>query len=195
MRYIGMETNNDTLSPQQSLDLITAMINQAKGNVRNNSFFFLFWGWVIVIAHIGSFSLQQIDFDYPYAVWLLVIPFAWVVTVVYSIRQARKTKSSTHIDKINRAVWISFGIVAITIPFIGQYVNYQIDALILLAGSIATTTSGFILKFRPLIIGGVVIYVCGIVCFVIPAEFRPLVAATAIAIGYLLPGYLLKRQA
>ncbi|MFM7853573.1 MAG: hypothetical protein ACKO96_17040 [Flammeovirgaceae bacterium] len=189
-----MKTENDTLSPQQSLDLITAMINQAKGNVRNNSFFFLFWGWVIVIAHIGSFSLQQIDFDYPYAVWL-VIPFAWIVTVVYSIRQARKTKSTTHIDKINSAVWISFGIVAFTIPFIGHYVNYQIDALILLAGSIATTTSGVILKFKPLIIGGVVIYASGIICLVIPIEFRPLVAATAIAIGYLLPGYLLKRQA
>lgn len=37
-----MKTTDDTLSPQQSLELISEMINQAKGNVRENSFYYLF---------------------------------------------------------------------------------------------------------------------------------------------------------
>lgn len=68
--------NNETekLSPQQSLDLITSMINEAKGNVRHNSFYYLFWGWVLIIAHLGSFALSKIEFDYPFVVWLIIIP-------------------------------------------------------------------------------------------------------------------------
>lgn len=188
-----MNTENDKLSPQQSLELIQSMINQAKGNVRDNSFYYLFWGWVIVAANLGNFILLQIDFDYPYAVWL-VIPFAWVITFVYSYRQTKKAGSSTHLDKINTALWMSFGVFAITMPMVGHFIDYQIDALILLGGSIATFTSGFTLKFKPLLIGGIAIYVAGVVCFFLPSEYRSLLAAVAIAMGYLVPGYLLKIQ-
>ncbi len=39
-----MENKNESLNPQQSLDLITAMIEQAKGSVQKSSFHFLLWG-------------------------------------------------------------------------------------------------------------------------------------------------------
>ncbi|MFN8691848.1 MAG: hypothetical protein ACK5XL_17800, partial [Cyclobacteriaceae bacterium] len=65
-----MNTENDKLSPQQSLELIQSMINQAKGNVRDNSFYYLLWGWVLVATHLGSYALHIIEFDYPHIVWL-----------------------------------------------------------------------------------------------------------------------------
>jgi hypothetical protein len=188
-----MSTESDKLNPQQSLELIQAMINQAQGNVRDNSFYYLFWGWVIAAAQLGSFILQQIDFDYPYAVWL-IIPLAWVVTFIYASRQARQAGSSSHLDKINMTLWICFGVFAMTVPMMGHFINYQIDAVILLGGSLATFTSGVVLKFRPLRVGGLLMYAAAVACFFIPAEFRSLLAAAAVAGGYLAPGYLLQRQ-
>lgn len=188
--------NNETekLSPQQSLDLITAMINEAKGNVRNNSFYYLFWGWVLIVAHLGSFILNRIDFDYPFAVWLIVIP-AWIVSFLYGSNQSKKeNRITTHLERVNITLWITFGTLAVVIPFFGGFINYQINPIILLVGSMATITSGTILKFRPLMAGGVVFFVGGLLCFFMSSEIQSLVSAFTIAIGYLVPGYLLKSQ-
>jgi hypothetical protein len=189
-----MKPENDTLSPQQSLDLIASMISQAKGNVRDSSFYYLFWGWVLIIAHLGSFVLNKIGFEYPFAVWLIVIP-AWIVSFIYGKRQRQTQKRAiTHLEKINITLWVSFGVLAIVIPFFGNFINYQINPLILLVGSMATMASGVILKFKPLMIGGVIFFVSGLASFFFSTEQQSLIAALTIALGYLVPGYLLKSQ-
>ncbi|MCA6380916.1 MAG: hypothetical protein IM613_02510 [Cytophagales bacterium] len=189
-----METQNDKLSPQQSLDLIQSMINEAKGNVRDNSFYYLFWGWVLIVAHIGSFTLIKIEFDYPFSVWLIVIP-AWIISFVYGSRQRKNHKrTTTHLAKINITLWVSFGVLAVVIPFFGSFINYQINPIILLVGSMATLASGVILKFKPLMIGGIIFFVFGLSCFFFSNENQSLLSALAIALGYLIPGYLLKSQ-
>jgi hypothetical protein len=189
-----MDAKKDTLSPQQSLDLIAEMINQAKGNVRSNSFYYLFWGWVLIAAHVGSFVLIEIDFAYPFAVWLIIIP-AWIISFIYGSRQTQKEKRTiTHLEKVNISLWVCFGVLAVVIPFFGSFIDYQINAIILLMGSMATVTSGVILKYRPLLIGGLVLFVFGLFSFYFSYQQQSLISAVAIALGYLIPGYLLKFQ-
>lgn len=189
-----MNQENEKLSPQQSLDLITQMIDQAKGNVRDNSFYYLFWGWVLIGAHIGSFALHRLDFNYPFVVWLIVIP-AWIISFIYGSRQSKKqNRSSTHLEKVNLTLWISFGTLAIVIPFFGSFINYQINPIILLVGSIATLTSGAILKYLPLMLGGGLFFIGGLLSFFLSHEMQSLAAASTIALGYLVPEYLLKLQ-
>jgi hypothetical protein len=189
-----MKTETEKLSPQQSLDLITSMINEAKGNVRSDSFYYLFWGWVLIVAHLGSFTLSKIEFAYPFAIWLIIIP-AWIVSFVYGSRQTKiQNRSTTHLEKINITLWVSFGTLAIVIPFFGAFINYQINPIILLMGSITTVASGVILKFKPLMLGGLVFFVAGLVSFFFSHEQQSLIAALTIALGYLVPGYMLKSQ-
>ncbi|MCU0420851.1 MAG: hypothetical protein MUC38_14460 [Cyclobacteriaceae bacterium] len=189
-----MSNETDKLSPQQSLELITGMINEAKGNVRNNSFYYLLWGWVLVAAHLGSFTLNEIDFPYPYAVWLIIIP-AWIASFVHGSRQAKKQlRTVTHLERVNISLWSGFGVLAVVIPFFGSFINYQINPIILLVGSLVTVISGIILKYRPLVIGGALIFACGLVSFFLSSQQQSLIAALAIAVGYLVPGYLLKAQ-
>lgn len=187
-----MKTETDKLSPQQSLDLIASMISQAKGNVRDNSFYYLFWGWILIIAHFGSFVLDTINFDYPFVVWLIVIP-GWIISFVYGSQQVKKQKrATTHLEKVNIMLWITFGVLAMVIPFFGSFINYQINPVILLIGGMATLTSGAILKFKPLMLGGIVFFVFGLGSFFFSNNYQSLLSAIAIALGYLVPGYLLK---
>ncbi len=189
-----MNKETDKLSPQQSLDLITSMIDQAKGNVRDNSFYYLFWGWVLIVAHLGSFILNKFEFKYPFAIWLIVIP-AWIISFVYGSQQKKKQqRATTHLEKINITLWISFGVLAVVLPFFGNFINYQINPMILLVGSMATMASGVILKFKPLMIGGVLFFVSGLISFFFSSDQQSLIAAVTIALGYLVPGYLLKSQ-
>lgn len=185
-----MKTQPGDLTAEQSLDIITSMIRQAKGNAKKNSFHFLLWGWVVTLANIGMFTLAQLQYPHPYIVWLITIP-AWIISLYKGFRQNREEKIHTHLDTISIWLWCSFAICIGAIIAFGNKINFQINPVILLISTIPTVVSGTILKFKPLQIGGILFWLFGILCFLAPPEYQPLVGATAIITGYLIPGYML----
>lgn len=62
----------------------------------------------------------------------------------------------------------------------------------MLIGGVGTLVSGLNLRFRPLIIGGILFFISAVTSIFIAEEYRPLVHGIAVIIGYLIPGYLLK---
>ena len=188
-----MKTTAENLSPEQSLGIIAGMISQAKGNVRLKSYYFLLWGWVVMLADLGMFILIQLDYRYPFIVWLITIP-AWILSAYKGYRQGRVNPSPTHLDRISAWMWSCFGIVVFTLVMFGYKINFQLNPVILLFCAIPTFVSGIIIKFKPLIIGGILFWVFGTICFLIPMPYQFLAAATAIACGYLVPGYILKNK-
>lgn len=188
-----MKTETENLSAQQSLDIITSMIRQAKGNVQKNTFYFLLWGWVITLANLGMFVLGQMHYRHPYMVWLITIP-AWLLTMYRVVKQGKTAKTTSHFDKISGSLWISFGVCIFTLVVFGGKINYQLNPVILIITAIPTYVSGVVLKFKPLLVGAVFFLVLGTVCFLIPFEFQSLVGAIAVIGGYLIPAYLLKNK-
>ena len=189
-----MKNEEESLTAQQSIDIITSMIRQAKGKAQQNSFYFLFWGWIVVIANLGMFILTKMEYSMPFIVWTITIP-AWIYTMIHAFRQSkREGTASSHFDRITASVWISFGVVIFTMVAFGRTINYQLNPIILLISSIPTFTSGMVLKFRPLMLGGILFWLSSMISFSIPMEYQPLVSAMALAGGYLAPGYMLKSK-
>ena len=186
-----MKTQAENLSAEESLQIITSMINQAKGNVQKNSFYFLLWGWVVVIANLSIFAMLKLGFNHPYYAWFIAIP-AWLFTMIRSYRTGKKGTNLTHLAKTNIWLWVTFGITILIIIFFGFKINYQISPLILLICATPTFVSGIILRFNPLVIGGILFWIFGVIGFVVPFEYQTLIASIAITTGYLVPGYLLK---
>ena len=56
----------------------------------------------------------------------------------------------------------------------------------------ATAVSGLMVRFRPLIIGGLVFLVAAIVSIYLRGTEQLLVLAIAMVFGYLIPGYILR---
>lgn len=188
-----MNSDIQDLSARQSLDLITSMIMEAKGKVQRNNFYFLFWGWVIVAANLGMYALTMLDYARPYIVWSITIP-AWIYTLIVSFRKSRQEATSTHFDRISAWLWISFGITLFILAGFGFRINFQINPVILTVTAIPTLVSGVVLRFRPLIFGGIAFWIGGIAAFLTPFESQPLVGALTILAGYLIPGYMLKKK-
>ena len=185
--------DSENLSAQQSLDIITSMIDQAKGNVQRNSFYFLLWGWVVVLANLGMFTLSILHYKHPYIVWVITIP-AWLYTLYHSFKSSTDKTATSHFDRISAALWICYAICIFTLVVFGYKINYQLNAVILIVSAIPTFVSGVLLKFRPLMLGGVAFWIFGIVNFLVSNEIQPLIGAVAIFCGYLVPGYLLKNK-
>lgn len=187
-----MEKEN--LSAQESLDIITSMIRQVKGNIAYNSFFFLLWGWTIAICNIGVFiMIRYTTVENPTIIFALTIPSA-IVSMIYGARQSKKSRTRTLLDSVNMWLWIGYGVTVFTIVGFGAKTNWQINPVVITMASVPTFVTGIMLRFKPLMIGGIVLWLSGIVLFLIPADVQFLVAGIAIAAGYLVPGYLLKKS-
>jgi hypothetical protein len=188
-----MKTEDESLSTQQSLNIITEMINNAKGNVKENSIYFLLWGTVIAIADIGMFTLIKMNYPHPYIVWSIAIP-AWIVTIIMGYKQGKKARATSHLDRISAWSWFTFGIVIFTLVIFGRVINWQLNPVIMLMSTIPTVISGVVIKFRPLIVGGVCFWIAGILCFLVPEPWHFLVGALAVVVGYLVPGFMLRNK-
>ena len=187
-----METETKPMSAEQSLNLISNIIQQAQGNVRGNSFFFLLWGWVIALANFGMYYLMEFTtYPYPYIVWLAPIP-AGFITMWYANKLEKQSRTKTHIDNIYNWVWVSYAMAIFPLWIFGYKINYQINPLILVFTAMPTFLSGIIIRFTPLMIGGVSFFGFGIICFLVEAPYQYLIGGIAIICGYLVPGYLLK---
>jgi hypothetical protein len=188
-----MNTEEDNLTAQQSLDIISSMIRQAKGNVQQNSFYFLLWGWTIAVCNLSLyFVLAFTSISNPFWIWLLTIP-ASIISGIYGSRQ-EKLHNTTHLDEINKWLWIGYAVVCFTVVLFGYKINYQINPVILCISAVPTFVSGVMLRFRPLIYSGICFWILGTLNFMLPMTEQFLVSGIAIAIGYLVPGYMLKAK-
>ncbi|MEQ9307696.1 MAG: hypothetical protein RJQ14_27545 [Marinoscillum sp.] len=183
------------LSKDESLDLIREMIHQAKSNYqKGGSFHFLLWGWVVMLANFTHYYLDAFtNYEMPYIVWLVTFP-AGIISAVYGARQKKRAQVSSHLDRMYGQVWIAVGLgVVITLTFMGK-LSYNHNAVILLFASIGTYISGHLLKFKPLIFGGLALAAASIVAFSVTVTDQYLVGGIGIFAGYLIPGYMLKSK-
>ncbi|MEM9327373.1 MAG: hypothetical protein AAGA85_17025 [Bacteroidota bacterium] len=185
----------DALSPDESLELITTMINKAKANfAQRGSFYFLLWGVVIALSNLGHYVLMAFtSYPHPYIVWLSIIP-ATIVTTWYSRKKQHNSLKAHGIDRIYGQLWWAIFVSIICVLIFMDKIGYQSTPIILLLASIGTYVSGQTLRFRPLVWGGLLIFICAIVCFLIPQTEQFLVASVAMVLGYLVPGFMLKKQ-
>ena len=180
------------LKPEESLKIINDMISSTKINLSESIFNFLFWGWTISILSLSDFIIGYFNlYKNPNIVWFLVFP-GIIITFIYNYRKGKSKKALTHIDKIHSYTWIAFIISYFIVIFFGKEINYQISQLIFLLAAMATFISGFILKFRPLIFGGILFWIGTIICFIIPDQYVQLISSFIIILGFLIPGYMLK---
>lgn len=189
-----MNQENENLTPLESLDVIASMIRQAKGNLQKSSFYFLLWGWTIVAANLGVFFLIKFTTaTNPYMMFAITIPAA-IISVIYGSRQSAKVTAPTLLDNINKWLWIGFGITCFIFAAFGKQTNWQINPIIITMCAVPTFLSGIMLRFKPLMFGGVAFWCFGVITFLVPGPIQFLLAALAVVLGYLIPGYLLKKS-
>jgi hypothetical protein len=188
-----METENQSLTTEQSLELITRMIRQAQGNVQRSAIYLILWGITVVAANLGMFVLMLLDYPTPYMVWLITIP-AWIATIFISLKHRKESRVNSHLDRINALLWYSYGVVILAIVMFGFKINYQLNPVILLVSAIPAFVSGAIIKFRALTMGGILFWVFGVICFLSQGPWQYLIGALAVSSGHLVPGLLLRNK-
>jgi len=192
-----METEND-FSPQQSLQLIESMINRSKDKFAEDGLMYLFWGWLVFACSLLQFMLLHI-MQYPrhYIVWLATIP-AFIFQFFYVYIKRKQQTVVTYTGYIIGFVWITFAVVIILLGFLigflttGEYYTHIIHILLAVYGMPVFLT-GVIIRFRPLIYGGIA---CWILCiastFIKVYDYQFLCIPVSMLVAWIIPGYMLR---
>jgi hypothetical protein len=194
-----MEKNN--LTPEESLDIITQAISNFKMNYKENSKSFLLWGWLMSLASFSHFILIKILLSkeaYDLMFWFsignwTVFVFSGFIIEYFTNRKSNKDKKVFgHIDRFINILWKVTGISIPVTVFLSIRLEIPPPPFFLLIMGTATTITGLLLKFKPVIFGGIAFFLFSIGSTFAPNENTLLINGVAIICCYLIPGYFLK---
>jgi len=189
-----MENEEKLMTGEESLKIITEMINKTKVNIRQGSFHLLFWGWLIFACSLSEYLLFKFtDFASPWYVWFFVIPGVFV-SMIYGYTKGRKESVFTYATKLYVCTWMGFLFSAIVLFIIVWQRMESVAPLILILAAMPTFISGFIIKFKPLIIGAITFWIFALVAHFGGPDISTLAVPAAMLTGYLIPGYMLRNK-
>jgi hypothetical protein len=197
--------NNTNFSPQESLLLIDSMIKKAQSKFGENGHLYLLWGWVVFGCSLLQFVLLHFfNYQQHYRVWMIT----WVVFVyqIFYLKKHKKQRTvKTYYDELVGYVWITFVIIMFLISFIlgrlGQNINIYflpITPILLALYGMPVFLSGIILRYRPLIIGGIGCWMLSMLANIfgskMPPDFEILFIPAAMLVAWIIPGYLMRKK-
>ncbi|MCC6540590.1 MAG: hypothetical protein IT225_00060 [Flavobacteriales bacterium] len=186
-----MDTN---LNPEQGLKLIESMIAQAKHSFQRISFYFMLWGGLLLVATLMEYFMGQAGMPNGWLGWPIMGTLGGIVAWMHGSREGQKSGVATFADRVFMWVWMAFIITLLLIIVSNVAVGSQPGPWVCLLTGMPTFITGGILRFRPLVVGGVLFWLFGMVSLFVWPEQGALLFGLALVTGYIIPGILLKRQ-
>ena len=186
--------NEKQLTEQQSLELITRMINKAKDDYKETGVGALMWGSVVTVCSLVSFANYYQRWPWADYIWFLTL-IAVVPQVIISVRENRRLKYKTYNYDAMGGIWISFGISIFLLSFFASSFNVPNGySLFLILYGIPTFATGFARRFPPMIIGGIACWIFAIVSMYVTFPYAMLLTAAAAFISWFIPGMILRKR-
>jgi hypothetical protein len=189
-----MQNNQQDITPEQSLRIITSMIETTKHNISDSSHFFLLWGYATSIGCLLQYILfAVVRYKHHYYAWFITI-VATIIHFVFLRNYAKKEQVKTFVGEANSKLWAAMAMAffAVSVIFTKMGWQYCYPIFILLYG-IGTYVSGNLIQFKPLIVGGFICIFLAAVTAYLPYDLQMLMMAIAIIISYIVPGHLLRQ--
>jgi hypothetical protein len=189
------------MNEQESIAIIRKMIDSSKEDFRDKAVFYLLWGWLVVAAVVVEFILMiGMHVSWHAIVWPVFMGGGGVISIIIGIRSKRKSRHTTFINRIMStfwAGWLAFLFLLIAANIFGHSDWGRTYSLIIAFYGMGTGISGGILKFKPLVWGGIASFVLSLICIFsgLDSYFPNMLVALAVSVvvSYLVPGYLLRK--
>lgn len=186
-----METE---LTPSESLKLIDDMIRQANRSFHRMSYYFLLWGVVLIVAMASQLIAIYAGWsDHGYTMIIAGI-IGGVLSAIHGRREGQREAASSPMDRVLVWLWAGFIITMLIMIVAGGTQGQAPGAGIVVLTGLPTFLTGQMMKFKPLILGGILFWVLGAVSYLVEPMTGAVLYVVAMLLGYIVPGIMLKRQ-
>jgi len=118
------------LTEQESLQLITSMIQKAKASYYDRGTGSILWGTVVAIASFVTYLQKEYDFKLPFDIFLIVLA-AIIPQIIISIKESKdKAKVKKFEDAAIDNVWLIFGVTLFALTFYQNVIGNSTNKLI-----------------------------------------------------------------
>jgi hypothetical protein len=211
------------LTEQESLRLITEMIQKAKVGFHEKGTSAILWGSVVAVCGFVSAAEAFWDFYIGFDVWLLT--FAAIIPQVFiTIKEHKERRAVSHLESAMNAIWLVYGISIFALVFYfnvvpaatesmikdagvainqtnnkGEATPYHFfilshGSLLMLLYAIPTLATGIACKFRPMFWGAVLCYIFFIISCYTAFAYDMLLNGLAGIFNWLIPGLILRTK-
>ncbi len=204
------------LTEQESLHLITMMINKAKESYHDTGIGAVMWGAVIAICSLVRLSEIHFEYKLPFDIYLLTL-VAIIPQILISIRDKKERKVKSYDDPYLDYIWLGFGISIFLLILIcnnifnewGAWTNqykpatgngnsygfYEfVGPLFLMLYGMPTFITGAACKFKPMLWGGIFCWICCIIAVYTSIKIDLLLTAASAILAWLIPGVIMEKE-
>lgn len=183
---------NKNLTPEESLQLITKTINEAKERFSENGFAFIFWGIIISLATLGHFFLIRYELYNFIGFVYLIMPVGFIVSFFYYFKKRKERKVKNIVSQILSIVSNILGINYMILGFVfWKQLGEVLIPIFLIMMAIHMFISGMAIRYKPLLISGLILNICGFTAFYFRMDYQLLIISLATLITLVIPGILL----
>lgn len=192
-------SSSESFDENQSLLVIREMIQLSKKKIRNDGILLIVWGYAASLPSLISY-FKKILFLPNRMMFLLkfvdpVLPLLALAFTIYYILNERK-KVTTYIGASLRYVWISlFGCMVLTnliLNNVTHEVNFTLQhPLFMVLTAFAILVTGVILRYKPVIWGGVVFGILAFFASLLPLHDQFLLDGIGWFLALAIPGHIL----
>ena len=179
------------LNEKESLELISNMIQNSQQKIKSgNGITFLVYGYTtLAISILVYYLLKTTENNWYNLVWLGIPVIGFIL--LYLFRKDKPKYTKTYIDRVIRNVWTVIGSGIFLVSFAASFVRIPVlPVLILLLGS-ATAITGLIIKFRSVVIAGVLGMISFVLPFVMVGYEQILIYGICVFVMMVIPGHIL----
>ena len=179
------------MNTQEQIQLINETINKTKEQLRPSSINFIFWGLLIALISLIHYLIPGLIQSKPYSTllyWTVIPILGMAFTILYNMRTYTKIGYQTHIGRALKLIWGVFNVAWIILVVLSVFKKQNPVSDILFLLGIVLVITALLIRFTPLILGGMVVLICSIGLVVLP-ELNPLLINTFAAFfGLFVPG-------
>ena len=212
------------LTEKESLQLITEMIQKAKGSFHESGASAILWGTVVAFCGLVSFAEKQWNFSIGFDIWLLIL-LAIIPQVYITFREKKKKLVETYQQSATDNIWIVYAISLAAVVLYQNIVPAVSDKLMVSDGmqllqknlqtgevkdfhffipgmssvyliiyAFPTIATGLVNKIKPMIYGAMVCYGLFIISLYAPFKYDMLLMGLAGIVNWLIPGFILRKR-
>jgi len=181
------------MTPEQSLALITDVIQEARERHEESGAVYMYWGLIVALAAGVQFGLiQSGQANLSFVPWLLMPVAAIASYFLFHRHQAERNTNLVGI--LIRNLWLTIGINLMVLGFfLWEPLGIGLVPVILILLGISLSLSGAALRYKPLFWAGIGTNVAGVMGFWLPYEYQPLLLMGVNLLAVALPGAMMYR--
>lgn len=185
--------------PEQELEIIKRMIEKTRIETADSGAILIMWGWLVLAACVITYAL--VFSGYPklsWIPWVALMPIGGIVSVIDGIRQSKSAKVVTYSDQAIASLWQACGLAFFLVAFLAlplKVISLEgLAPIMAIIAGIGMFTTGGIFEWKLARVSGIVWLAASIIMMFSHWHYHTLILAITIIPGYLVPGYVLRKN-